>query len=84
VVIDYVGSLPAPQGDEASSEEPQLEPFEGGEGRDQLIELGAGNLIPGFEEALVGASAGEERKVELTFPGDYPQSSSPGATRRSR
>ncbi len=72
VVIDYVGSLPAPQRDEDSGEQPRLEPFEGGEGRDQLIELGAGNLIPGFEEALVGASAGEERTVELTFPGDYP------------
>jgi trigger factor len=72
VVIDYVGSLPAPQSDEDSGEPPQLEPFEGGEGRDQLIELGAGNLIPGFEEALVGASAGEQREVELTFPGDYP------------
>jgi trigger factor len=72
VVIDYVGSLPAPQTDEDSGQEPRLEPFEGGEGRDQLIELGAGNLIPGFEEALVGASAGEERKIELTFPDEYP------------
>ncbi|HEX3434969.1 MAG TPA: trigger factor [Solirubrobacteraceae bacterium] len=72
VVIDYVGSLSVAQEDESSGEEPRLEPFEGGEGRDQLIELGAGNLIPGFEEALVGAGAGEERKVELTFPGDYP------------
>ena len=72
VVIDYVGSLPAAQDDADSGEQPRLEPFEGGEGRDQLIELGAGNLIPGFEEALVGASAGEQRTVELTFPGDYP------------
>ncbi len=47
------------------------EPFPGGEGRDQLVELGAGNLIPGFEEGLVGASAGEERVVEATFPEDY-------------
>jgi trigger factor len=70
VVIDYLGSLPEPQDD--PEQEPQLVPFEGGEGRDQLIELGGGNLIPGFEEALVGASAGDERTVELTFPGDYP------------
>ncbi len=35
------------------------EPFAGGEGRDQLVELGGGNLIPGFEEGLVGAGAGE-------------------------
>jgi trigger factor len=73
VVIDYVGSLPAPQQDDAEQgREPELLPFAGGEGRDQLIELGGGNLIPGFEEALVGASAGEERTVELTFPADYP------------
>jgi trigger factor len=73
VVIDYVGSLPAAQeADGADEQEPELVPFLGGEGRDQLIELGGGNLIPGFEEALVGASAGEDRTVELTFPGDYP------------
>ena len=35
------------------------EPFAGGEGRDQLIELGSGRLIPGFEEQLTGASAGD-------------------------
>ena len=59
VVIDYVGKI-------------DDEPFEGGEGRDQLLELGSGRLIPGFEEQLVGASAGEERTVEVTFPEDYP------------
>jgi trigger factor len=47
------------------------EPFSGGEGRDQLVELGSGNLIPGFEEGLVGAVAGEQRTVEATFPEDY-------------
>jgi trigger factor len=47
------------------------EPFPGGEGRDQLVELGAGNLIPGFEEGLVGAAPNEERTVEATFPEDY-------------
>ena len=72
VVIDYVGSLPAPVADDDEEQEPRLEPFAGGEGRDQLIELGGGNLIPGFEEALVGASAGEDRQVQLTFPDDYP------------
>src|SRR4029077_5167836 len=49
------------------------EPLPGGEGRDQLVELGGGNLIPGFEEGLLGASAGERREVELAFPDDYPQ-----------
>jgi trigger factor len=47
------------------------EPFEGGEARGYLIELGSGRLIPGFEEQLLGASAGEERTVEVTFPEDY-------------
>ncbi len=69
VVIDYVGSRLA--GDGGEDAEPRLEPFAGGEGRDQLVELGKGNLIPGFEEALLGAAAGETRTVELTFPADY-------------
>jgi trigger factor len=47
------------------------EPVEGGEGRAQLVELGAGRLIPGFEDGIVGASAGEERTLELSFPDDY-------------
>jgi len=73
VVVDYVGSLLA--GD-ASEQEPSQEgsggrEFAGGEGRDQLIELGAGNLIPGFEEGLLGASAGDERTVAVSFPEDY-------------
>jgi trigger factor len=68
VVVDYVGSL-ASDGSDAG--EPTWEPFAGGEGRDQLVELGAGNLIPGFEEGLLGAAAGETRTVALTFPGDY-------------
>jgi trigger factor len=59
VVIDYVGSI-------------EGVPFEGGEARDQLLELGSGRLIPGFEEQLVGASAGDERTVAVTFPEDYP------------
>jgi trigger factor len=58
VVVDYLGSIAG-------------EPFKGGEGRDQLVELGSGNLIPGFEEGLQGAEAGETRTIELTFPDDY-------------
>src|SRR4051812_39049291 len=58
VVMDYEGRL----GDE---------PFEGGAGRDQMIELGSGRLIPGFEDQLQGATAGEEREVKLTFPAEY-------------
>jgi len=45
--------------------------FEGGEARDQLIELGSGRLVPGFEEQLTGAKAGDERTVKITFPDDY-------------
>jgi trigger factor len=59
VVIDYVGSIDG-------------ERFDGGEGRDQLIELGSGRLIPGFEEQLIGAAAEDERTVEVTFPDGYP------------
>jgi trigger factor len=63
VVMDYAGSLRQDDG--------TLEPFEGGEGRDQLIELGSGRLVPGFEDQLAGARAGEERTVEIDFPEDY-------------
>jgi trigger factor len=47
-------------------------PFEGGKGEDMSIELGSGRLIPGFEDQLVGAQAGETREVKVTFPKDYP------------
>jgi trigger factor len=67
VVVDYVGYLPP---EDPSSGE-AAEPFEGGEGRDQLVELGGGNLIPGFEEGLLGSAAGETRTIELKFPADY-------------
>jgi trigger factor len=58
VVMDYLGTLDG-------------EPFAGGEGRDQMIELGSGRLVPGFEEQLSGAQAGDERTVTITFPDDY-------------
>jgi trigger factor len=47
------------------------EPFQGGEARDELVELGGGRLIQGFEEQLDGAAAGDTRRVEVTFPDDY-------------
>ncbi len=59
VVIDYLGRIDG-------------EPFAGGEGRDQLIELGSGRLIGDFEEQLTGAAAGDERTVQVNFPDDYP------------
>jgi len=45
--------------------------FEGGKAADHLLELGSGQLIEGFEEQLTGASADEQREVEVTFPEDY-------------
>ena len=47
------------------------EPFEGGDARGFLLELGSNRLIPGFEEQLVGAKAGDDREVKVTFPDDY-------------
>ena len=58
VVVDFVGSIDG-------------EAFEGGEARGALIELGSGRLVPGFEEQLAGAEAGEDREVRVTFPEDY-------------
>ncbi len=45
--------------------------FQGGAAEDYLLALGSGQLIEGFEEQLVGASAGEDREVKVTFPADY-------------
>ncbi len=59
LVIDYIGRVDGT-------------PFEGGEARDQLLELGSGRLVPGFEEQLRGAAAGDQRAVEVTFPDEYP------------
>jgi len=46
--------------------------FEGGKGEDMQVELGSGRLIPGFEDQLIGARAGDSREVNVTFPADYP------------
>jgi trigger factor len=51
------------------------EPFEGGRGEGIQIEIGAGRFIPGFEEQLVGASAGDAPSIDVTFPEEYPQTS---------
>src|SRR5918992_2909852 len=58
VVIDFSGTVDG-------------EPFEGGDARGYLVELGSGRLIPGFEEQLAGVSAGDEVDVKVTFPDDY-------------
>ncbi|WP_028969930.1 trigger factor [Sphingomonas sp. URHD0057] len=47
------------------------EAFTGGAGTDMSVEIGSGQLIPGFEDQLVGAKAGDKRDLEVTFPADY-------------
>ena len=58
VVIDFVGKIDG-------------EAFEGGAGEDYPLELGSGSFIPGFEDQLVGAKAGEEIAVNVSFPAEY-------------
>ena len=45
--------------------------FEGGKGENHELKLGSGSFIPGFEDQLIGASAGEDKDVVVTFPEDY-------------
>ena len=54
-------------------------PFDGGKGEDMSVEIGSGRLIPGFEDQLVGAKAGDKREVKVTFPADYPAENLKGA-----
>jgi len=56
--IDFVGNLDG-------------KPFEGGTGQDVELELGSGRFIPGFEEQLEGAHAGEDRELRVRFPDAY-------------
>ena len=58
VVIDFVGSVDGVE-------------FDGGKGENFSLELGSGQFIPGFEDQLVGAKAGETVDVIVTFPEDY-------------
>jgi trigger factor len=57
-VLDFVGTVDG-------------EPFEGGEARGYPLEIGSNRLVPGFEDQLKGAKAGDEREVRVTFPEDY-------------
>ena len=63
IVFDYVGTF--------ASGEKEGEEFEGGKAENSTLELGSGRMIPGFEDGLVGVSAGEEKTLELTFPEEY-------------
>jgi trigger factor len=58
VTIDFVGKIDG-------------EEFQGGKGQDVLIELGAGRMLPEFEEQLMGKKADQEVEVTMTFPEDY-------------
>ena len=46
-------------------------PFDGGKGENHDLEIGSGSFVPGFEDQLVGMSAGEEKDIDITFPEDY-------------
>lgn len=58
VVIDFVGTIDGVE-------------FDGGKAEGFTLELGQGRMIPGFEKPIIGAKAGDEVKVEVTFPEDY-------------
>ena len=66
VIIDFVGTRDG-------------EAFDGGSAEGTSRELGSGRMIPGFEDGLVGVSAGEEKVLELTFPDDYQSEALAGA-----
>lgn len=46
-------------------------PFDGGKGENYSLEIGSHTFIPGFEEQVIGMSAGEEKDINVTFPEDY-------------
>ena len=46
-------------------------PFDGGKGEGHDLKLGSNSFVPGFEEQVVGMSAGEEKDIDITFPEDY-------------
>tara|TARA_B100001057_G_scaffold31253_1_gene28459 strand:- start:843 stop:2219 length:1377 start_codon:yes stop_codon:yes gene_type:complete len=58
VVIDFVGTVDG-------------EAFDGGSSDDYPLVLGSNSFVPGFETQLVGCKAGEDRKVNVTFPAEY-------------
>jgi trigger factor len=58
VVIDFVGTLDGKE-------------FQGGSAKDFRLKLGSGQFVPGFEDQMTGAKAGDKRTVEVTFPEDY-------------
>jgi trigger factor len=69
LTIDFEGFL----GDEG---------FEGGKAEGAELVIGSGRFIPGFEEQLTGAAAGEHRTLTVTFPADYPSENLAGKEAR--
>jgi len=67
VIMDFVGRVDG-------------EEFEGGKAEDAKLVLGSGQFIPGFEDGLVGAKAGEEKVVEANFPDPYQREDLAGKT----
>ncbi len=57
-VIDFAGSIDG-------------KPFDGGEGKSYPLQIGSGNFIPGFEDQLIGAKAGDDVTVKVNFPEEY-------------
>lgn len=57
-IIDYIGYVGG-------------KPFSGGAAENQTLEIGSGQFIPGFEEQLIGASLGETKDIQVTFPEEY-------------
>ncbi len=58
VVLDFVGKVDGVA-------------FDGGTGEGMKVEIGSGNLIPGFEDQLVGVKTGDEKVINVTFPEEY-------------
>ena len=60
VVISFAGTIDG-------------QPFEGGTGDDSVVLIGSNTFIPGFEDQLIGITAGETRTLKVTFPAHYPK-----------
>jgi trigger factor len=67
VTLDYEGTIDG-------------EPFDGGRGQGEIVELSEGRFIPGFATGIAGMSAGESKQVEAHFPADYPAAELAGKT----
>ena len=67
IVIDFEGTI-------------EGETFEGGSAKAFSVEVGAGRMLKDFDDALLGMSAGDEKKIDVTFPDDYPVENLKGKT----